>query len=657
MLADGVYDDDDMSSEHSSEGVAESCHGFCEYMEMQSQFLNSDQDLESLSPANAVSSRTSSANATPLASTSRSGSRSTTTSFLDSGELLSVSIFDPSVRLSTFCSGNASANVSSDVCGANSKQLCSPIDRPVSEPSKYFNFGSASLPPPARLSTVSDEMYSNEGDRKEVSNEDGEEVVPVCHCSIGDSGTSSKAKEVRPRAHQPQQVGSGHFKAARQSRQVKLGRLGDVLTAGAPPCDADSSSSLENSFAARSVSALQMSQTRHSMRQQPSQSSSGRSQSALEKAAASFAIDMIAGSEQETHFCPNPLDRIIVYVPPQCPLGGPNASALGTAAQAVGLPVPLLHPSGGHCRTPSSSSLATPVGFPTPRSELATPLSTPLPTPLTHAASKACENQFSIPPSPCCLGEVALPEGVFPGDILNVRIINGVSGEEELHFVVPLHLAAASEKQLYENIDRLCQEHAGQALATLSWLHKAESGSRLQRRHCGIGMIEKLLGDGAPIAQSPSASPLELLLCTVPAQPPSELPAARVRLRSVAPSYVQLGTLSSPAPITAVRLETSQLDASCGYSVAFTHQWSNITHKADATLLPNGNGVKAIVPPAMLAPSPGAGNDGLYDVYLVVDDSYRSGNRRTLTVVSADELSSSSTAGSSTFDPIGRAAP
>eukprot|EP00429_Kryptoperidinium_foliaceum_P115143 CAMPEP_0176316784 /NCGR_PEP_ID=MMETSP0121_2-20121125/68908_1 /TAXON_ID=160619 /ORGANISM="Kryptoperidinium foliaceum, Strain CCMP 1326" /LENGTH=86 /DNA_ID=CAMNT_0017658999 /DNA_START=36 /DNA_END=296 /DNA_ORIENTATION=- len=81
-----------------------------------------------------------------------------------------------------------------------------------------------------------------------------------------------------------------------------------------------------------------------------------------------------------------------------------------------------------------------------------------------------------------------------------------------------------------------------------------------------------------------------------------------------------------------------------------------MTYSAPASLLPNMRGVQLTAPSAIIASTgPEATKDGLYDVHLVIDNAFRSENRKTLTVGSAEsELSSSSTrsASASSFVPI-----
>jgi len=246
------------------------------------------------------------------------------------------------------------------------------------------------------------------------------------------------------------------------------------------------------------------------------------------------------------------------------------------------------------------------------------------PTPLTTSCEARLEALHSSPSAPT--------------GAVSVRVVNGVSGEEEVRFPCPIH-ASFSEQGFMQTLDRLCQQHAGQALSELNWLSQANAGAKLVRRKCDIRMVENLRGDDG------GKRLMVLFLCTVPITPPSELLPMQVRLRSVTPCKIASGT-----PHVRVVLVTSLLEAGRQYSVAFTHQWSNMTHSAEASLLQNRRGVELSMPWQMLAG--GDTTEGLYDIHLVIDKSHRSENRRTLTVASPEsELSCSS---ASAFEPIRR---
>lgn len=235
------------------------------------------------------------------------------------------------------------------------------------------------------------------------------------------------------------------------------------------------------------------------------------------------------------------------------------------------------------------------------------------------------------------MGSQAFPS---PSDKVSVRILNGITGEEEVRFPIPVE-ASYSEQHFYSMLDRLCQKHAAQALSDLNWLQQADSGGRFQRRKCDLSMVEELFSQELPQHHK---GPLVLLLCTVPAMPPSEMPANKVRLKNLLPGRVCYGAM---LPVH-MQLETSLLEAGHKYSVAFTHQWSHVTYTAEASEISSRKGVDLCVPWQMLTAS-GSSSDGLYDVHLVTDGAYRSENRRTLTVGSAEsEFSSSSATGMST---------
>eukprot|EP00927_Polykrikos_kofoidii_P048375 TRINITY_DN4264_c0_g2_i1.p1 TRINITY_DN4264_c0_g2~~TRINITY_DN4264_c0_g2_i1.p1 ORF type:complete len:881 (-),score=120.72 TRINITY_DN4264_c0_g2_i1:121-2763(-) len=222
-------------------------------------------------------------------------------------------------------------------------------------------------------------------------------------------------------------------------------------------------------------------------------------------------------------------------------------------------------------------------------------------------------------------------------DVLSVRIVNGVSGEEEVRFLMSVQ-DSFSEQHLHSMIDARCKEKAGQALSDLNWLSKTK-GDRYQRRKCDLRMVEDLFAPSG----GPGHRPIVLLLCTVPVPPPSELPTNKVHLKTLTPCRVAYGQ----AQPVRLQLETSKLDEGHDYSMAFTHQWSNMTYSAEATVLPSQKGLEAAVPWQALTGSSDGSTDGLYDVHLIMDRSSRSKNRRTLNIVSAESEFSSSTAMSS----------
>jgi len=167
-------------------------------------------------------------------------------------------------------------------------------------------------------------------------------------------------------------------------------------------------------------------------------------------------------------------------------------------------------------------------------------------------------------------------------------------------------------------------------------LQQGEPGTRWKRRLCDLQMIQELFA-----AEPPPKGPTVLLLCTVPVRPPSELPAGKVRVKNMSPTRVSCGATGQ----VQVRLDTSLLEANRSYTVAFTHQWTNMTYSTEALLVPNRRGVEATIPYQMLVlASTGASTaEGLYDVHLVMDQAMRSENRKALTVGSLEsELSSGS---------------
>ncbi|CAJ1419793.1 unnamed protein product, partial [Effrenium voratum] len=173
----------------------------------------------------------------------------------------------------------------------------------------------------------------------------------------------------------------------------------------------------------------------------------------------------------------------------------------------------------------------------------------------------------SIAPSPHPMAAMLRQDSLMPGgslnfstfhsygedtdkDRLSVRILNGVSGEEEIRFSAPLQ--ADSEQQFLAALDRLCLQHAGQPLAGLNWLSREGEADRFQRRTCDVRMIEELFDQWTRAKDT--AKGAVVLLCTIPVQPPSELPRGKVRLKGVEPMRV------SCVP-QVLRLDTSALEA------------------------------------------------------------------------------------------------
>lgn len=328
----------------------------------------------------------------------------------------------------------------------------------------------------------------------------------------------------------------------------------------------------------------------------------------------------------------------------------------------------------GSRRSPSVTASTPPYHVRTPRSTLVEAASPSLEScvrnplaGLSHSPSRGALDTLSLVgsaapsavPSPFVGSAVSrqdlTPPSVIagPSDAIIVKIVNGVSGEEEVRF--PLRQQASNSEQHFLGIlDKHCQQHAGYALAGLNWLSqdKAQTGERFQRRKCDLDMVEALLGEQGGSRKNAQKV---LLLCTVPVRPPTELQASKIRLKTLMPDRVSLGVPEQ----SRLKFETTLLETNHTYTAAFTHQCSLMTYIAQATLCPNHRSLELSVPPEMISASgPQAVKEGLYDVHLVMDSEYRS-NRKTFSVGSAEsEMSSSSTqsAATSGFVPIIRRA-
>lgn len=392
-------------------------------------------------------------------------------------------------------------------------------------------------------------------------------------------------------------------------------------------------------------------------RRQPSQSPSSGSQNASDSETGAVKRNTLAGTIKESINEEGADDGQSRSAHPTTPIESPGAMQVaGTLAVLTG-GIRRNH-SRNHslgesvCFSTPGVSAASP-GPGTRRSTLEGALDTlslagsyaPSKVPSPFAAAAVSGAGWLTPPAAAL--EKAPKEA--SSDMLSVRILNGVSGEEEVRFTASLK-ACSSEGQLLTMLDRLCLQHAGEPLAGLNWLSRDSRGKdRFERRKCDARMAEELFDEWQD-----SAKEAVLLLCTIPVTPPSELLPSKVRLKGITPARVSIG---DPNPVR-LQLDTSVLEEGHEYSVAFTHQWTNMTYSAEASLMKSNKGVEATVPWQMLTLTSSSTADGLYDVHLVIDQTRRSENRRTLTVGSSEsEMSSSSAAKSeatSSFVPIGR---
>ncbi|KAF4674565.1 hypothetical protein FOL46_004575 [Perkinsus olseni] len=228
---------------------------------------------------------------------------------------------------------------------------------------------------------------------------------------------------------------------------------------------------------------------------------------------------------------------------------------------------------------------------------------------------------------------------------LQVRIHNGVSGEEQSRFDLPLAQAGGSPESVLFTLDRFCQHFSSCPIQRLQWL--CHDGEKVTRERCDVRMLASALGHPAPLPA--------LLLCTVPMTPACEMgvfvprqgEGDPIRLKSLYPRRV-----AGTGPVE-LRLGTSYLPEGHVYSVVFTSQWdSGQMFTANCAVNADRMGVVLMVPSELLHAAWFQYGNDLYDVHLVIDRKYRSENRRALTVQSPSEIGSSSsgTEGSLSFE-------
>eukprot|EP00930_Biecheleria_cincta_P057161 TRINITY_DN43134_c0_g1_i1.p1 TRINITY_DN43134_c0_g1~~TRINITY_DN43134_c0_g1_i1.p1 ORF type:complete len:880 (-),score=131.82 TRINITY_DN43134_c0_g1_i1:79-2538(-) len=388
-------------------------------------------------------------------------------------------------------------------------------------------------------------------------------------------------------------------------------------------------------------------------RRQPSQSSSSGSQNASDSETGAVKRNTFAGTIKESINEEGADDGQKWSTHPTTPSESPGAIHAANTSAVVSAGV-----RRSHRRQPSGQSDC----FSTPGVPAASPGGTwdtlslagsyaPSKAHSPFAAAAVCRAGWLTPPANATAPSNSLEKAPdWSSDLLSVRILNGVSGEEEVRFNASLKACSAEAPLFLAMLDRLCLEHAGQPLAGLNWLSReGDARDRFERRKCDARMADELFHEWQDLGKE-----AVLLLCTIPVTPPSELLPSKARLKVITPARVAIG---DPSPVR-LQLDTSILEEGHEYSVAFTHQWTNMTYSAEANLMKNSKGVEVTVPWQMLTLTSSSTADGLYDVHLVIDQTRRSENRRTLTVGSSEsEMSSSSATKSeatSSFVPIGR---
>ncbi|CEM35318.1 unnamed protein product [Vitrella brassicaformis CCMP3155] len=235
-------------------------------------------------------------------------------------------------------------------------------------------------------------------------------------------------------------------------------------------------------------------------------------------------------------------------------------------------------------------------------------------------------------------GERGTATGTVRPDQVLVEVRHGVSSElfgalwvGFDDYPTPAHMVDA--------IDEYCRRLIGQPLGSLL-THEVSSN---RKAPIVRDDFEKWIAGVAVSGER--GQERRAVLFTKPIRPPGELtPITKLVIKSVLPCKIPCG-VTFP-----VRLEirTSVLQEGHDYSVALTNQWdSGCVFTTEAVLLPDRKGVECLMPSALTS------NDechaGLYDVHLLVDQAFRSANRRAISILSATEGSPSSIA--SSFGP------
>lgn len=218
---------------------------------------------------------------------------------------------------------------------------------------------------------------------------------------------------------------------------------------------------------------------------------------------------------------------------------------------------------------------------------------------------------------------------------LNVHVLNGVSVEEQAQFQMPVDLNHAST-DLLKDLDRHCQLYVGLSVARLQYVATVfrQGQRRHERRPIDDAVVTEIVQKLEAQAREGGSARFALCLCTIPLPPVQEMAVRNVRLRDIQPSHVPFSSRQK------IVIRTTPLALEASYQVALTNQWDcGKTFLVSASCLPDGRGVELAFPLAMQTPTCA----GLYDVHLVIDDTYRSENRRAITISGEDDTASEST--------------
>ncbi|KAF4660272.1 hypothetical protein FOL46_006203 [Perkinsus olseni] len=203
---------------------------------------------------------------------------------------------------------------------------------------------------------------------------------------------------------------------------------------------------------------------------------------------------------------------------------------------------------------------------------------------------------------------------------LSVFLHSGITGELMSKFDIPLG-SESSIDQLYDDLEDALQQNCGLGLSETHWVRDN------QKIRCDKRMLVSAL---SPTGQC------QLRMCTVPKTPPAEMDVytggsqgAGIRLKSLAPHSVSPGRLAT--------LVSTPLRRSLDYSVVLVSQMDSGNScwlSGKALFIDHKEGViQFTLTEAQVKSLLRRTQDGLFDVYLVVDGSLRSENRRTVVVI------------------------
>ena len=223
---------------------------------------------------------------------------------------------------------------------------------------------------------------------------------------------------------------------------------------------------------------------------------------------------------------------------------------------------------------------------------------------------------------------------------VSVRIFNSISGEEDIRFELPLRSYGSTIDSFYSMLSRYVVYFSSFDLKRLEYL-RAVPGGGIKRRpeFDRAAFIEWLSASGDQLRP--------LLFCPSPITPPSTLDAYEpsLRLLKLSPSKMCMRPLEpslqaeGSEEVVVIKVETSKLPEGRVFSVSLTDQRdSGRTLQFPCEVIQDRMTVTSRIPVDLLRPR-NEEDARVFDVFVVVDNRWRSDNRKILSVLTDEDSS------------------